>query len=314
MTYVSKSPVLRRTLVALAAVVAFANPGQALASECAQQWSKMADFLVDFGNVASLPPVITRSMADGGCRTSGIEVPFDRRTHLTIKAIEWSGNELDRVFTQGLPPRSLKIAISGISRKSTFGMPDVDREIDKYLATLSADVTFVAHWDETTRQVSLDLLSISLPQGDYLTARAVADNVDFGSKAKMQMSVGGFSVPSARIIFETVGTFEDVLTDPFGRNLWGRSNIRAERNAIMEGNVDLLPDSFVPPASKEAIKSFFRDTPRPNGTVRIDISANPGLGPVRFLPYFTGTRAKGVKEDFWAMLQGVQIDVTYPAD
>ena len=195
-----------------------------------------------------------------------------------------------------------------------MGMPGVDAEIDKYLATLSADVALVAHWDEEARQASLDLLSIRMAQGDYITARAVVDNVDFGSKTKMQMSAGGFSIPNVNLEFETFGTFEKLLADPFGSALWGRSEDRAERVATMEGNVDLLPPSIVPPASKAAIKAFFKDTPSPKGAVHIDISASPGLGPVRFLPYVTGLSGTGPPDEIWSMLQGVQIKVRYPAD
>lgn len=311
--FVSKSVISRSTFAVFAAVMAFAIPNTAHASDCARQWSTFANFLVTFGNADTLPPVIARSMADGGCRVSGIEMPYDRRSRLMIKSVTWSGDDMDRIY-DGLPPRSLNIALNGISRKSTFGMPEVDSEIDKYFATLSADIAFVAHWDEARRQASLDLLSISTEQGDYLTVQAVADNVDFGSMAKMQMSAGGFSVPNARIIFDTVGTFEKLLTDPFGSALWGRSQDRAKQIASMEDNVDLLPDTVVSQASKRAIKAFFRDAPKPSGALRIDISATPGLGPVRFLPYVTGLAATGQPEDIWAMLAGVQFDVNYPAD
>ena len=313
MIYVSKSTVSRR-LAALAAVMMFASPNQALASQCAQQWSKFADVLVEFGNSETLAPVIARSLADGGCRVSGVELPFDRRTRLSINSITWSGHEMDRVVTEGLPPRNVTLSISGLSRKSAMGMPGVDAEIDKYLATLSADVALVAHWDEEARQASLDLLSIRMAQGDYITARAVVDNVDFGSKTKMQMSAGGFSIPNVNLEFETFGTFEKLLADPFGSALWGRSEDRAERVATMEGNVDLLPPSIAPPASLASIMSFFIDTPSPKGAVHIDISASPGIGPVRFLPYVTGLSGTGPPDEIWSMLRGVQIKVRYPAD
>ena len=314
MIHVSKSTMSRCAVAALAGVLAFVSPSPAQASECTQQWGAITTFLGEFANIDDFPPVIARSMADGGCRVSGIELPFDRRTKLTIRTLTWSGDDLDRVVSQGLPPRAVNIAIESIRRKSTFGIPEVDRDIDQFLAKLDADLNLVAHWNEDTRQASLDLLSIRMQQGDYLTARAIADNVDFGSKAKMQMSAGGFSIPSVWVQFETIGTFEKLLTDPFGSSLWGRSEDRAERVEMMEGNVDLLPDAFAPPASKAAIKAFFKDTPKPKGAVRIEINASAGLGPVRFLPYVSGIPINGQTGDFWSMLQGVQVKVIYPAD
>lgn len=314
MPNVAKSILLRRTFAVLAAAVALACPSLAVAAGCAQQWSKFGDFLVELGNADTPPPAIARSMADGGCRVSGIELPFDRRTYLVIQSITWNGEGMERILSEGLPPRRLNIAINGVRRKSAFGIPDVDKEIDKHLATLTADITFAAHWDEETRTASLDMLSVQLLQGDSLTVEASADNVDFSSKSRMQMSATAFSIPNARIIFETVGTFERFLEDPLGVNLWGRSDNRAERVATMEGNVDLLPDALVPRASKEAIKALLKDAPAPTGPVQIDVSASPGLGPVRFLPYVTGLATKGDRADFWTMLEGVRVDVNYPAD
>ena len=314
MTYVPKSSVSCGAAAALAAVVAFASPSPAQASECAQQWSRVADFLVDARNGEPLAPAISHSLADGGCRVNGIELPLDGRAKLAIKSISWSGEDMDRFVADGLPPRSLTIGIAGISRKSPMGLPGVDQDLDRILSTLSVDLSLVASWDEDKRVASLDLLTIGTQQGDYLTAQAIAENVDFGSKAKMQMSAGGFSIPSARITFGTVGTFEAVLQEPFGYALWGGSEDRAERVTTMKRNVDLLPNALVPPASKRAIKAFLMDGPKPNGAMHIDISATPGLGPVRFLPFVTGIAASGANDDIWAMLRGVQVKVKYPAD
>jgi hypothetical protein len=298
--------------VSAIALAATALPSAAIGNDCAQQWSKVSDFLVEFTDVNKMPPVLSRTMSDGACRVSGIEFPFDRRSRMAIRSITWNGEDLERFTDEGLPPRSLNIAIDDMRRKSDFGFPDVDEAWDEMFAEASADINIVAHWDEETSKLYLDLFSIRLATGDYLTVEAVADNVDFSSKGRMQMSATGWSISTMTVGFETLGAFEQVLEDPFGSDLWGRSQDRTERVATMEANVDLLPDALVPQASKTAIKSFFKDTPSPKGPVRIDLTASPGLGPVRFLPFFSGLHRQGDKETFWSMLEGIRIDVSYP--
>lgn len=303
-----------KLFAAVLAICLLAQPLVAQSTNCRAQWAKINDLLINFGVIDAALPGLVRERADGGCRIDGIDIPADRYLTFATDRIEWSGTDLDRFVTDALPPRSLNLAISGITIR-----PDIGDKALNYLNQLQnqgkeIDLSLAVTWDEAARTLSLNRLNLSFPGDDYVHVSALVEGVDLNSLSTIQMSAGSFGLTRMTAEIRSVRLFQDYILQPFGFALLYNSDdpetrieeLKTQASDILDG----MPSDLLPPASKRALLSLVADMPTPAGTLRLDAAADPGLGMARFLPL--AMRRSGIAPtDLWNVLDGVRLDATY---
>lgn len=300
---------------AVFAIYLLAQPLAAQSTNCRAQWAKINDLLVNFGAIDTALPGLVRERANGGCRIDGIDIPADRYLTFATDRIEWSGTDMDRFVTDALPPRSLDLAISGITIRPDFG--------DKTLSYLNQlqnqgkeiDLSLAVSWDEAAHTLSLDGLSLSFPGDDYVRMSALVEGVDLTSHSAIQMSAGSFGLTRMTAEIRSLRLFQDYILQPFGLALLYNSDDPEARvdelKTFARNTLEGVPSELLPPASRRALQSLVADMPTLAGTLRLDGVAKPGIGMARFLPLAVQRGRVDSLTDLWKVLDGVRLDATY---
>ena len=181
-------------------LLVLAAPVHAQGVNCSAQWSRLSTLLMKAGVFDAPLPGLMRQTADGGCRTNGLAFPGGK--HLTIKAdsLSWSGDDLARFATDGLPPTSLRLALTGITL-----VPDIGDPVFNYLHGIQArgneiDVSVSIDWDEDDKILNIKALRVDLPFGDFAEVRGTVEGVDLSTSQTIQMSAGSFAMTEATVV------------------------------------------------------------------------------------------------------------------
>lgn len=313
MTHAKYKAKSKHTLGAvIAAILALAAPAQADTPACTSQWTAVVDVLHGAGLTDMPSAALVRTLADGQCRVGAITLPVDNKTTVTVKSLTWSGEGMERFVNDDLPPRTLNLAIKGLEMRPSGGTTRFRKKPKRFFSTLTGDVNLAASWAEDTRKLRIANLSLRLPQGDRFALRATAENVDFRTKANMQMSFGAFLITNVQFDFDTVGTLAPLPYTQLRRGFLGFPDDKAERVTEIAEVVDAIPAALIAPPSKRALGKLFYDMSEAVGKARIEISATPGLGLLQYGRFRMAKRSYPTPADFLATLQGVQVEVTYP--
>lgn len=128
------------------------------------------------------------------------------------------------------------------------------------------------------------------------------------------MSAGSFSIARVQMKLTSTGLFEAYALMPLAGGLLAGSDdpearVDELKSAAIE-SVESAPAAQLPRASKDALQALISDLPHPRGTVDYLLTAEPGLGPARFLRLAKDPDVGGL-EDIWPLLEGVRIDIGY---
>lgn len=311
MTYANYTNGLKR-LAFLAAMLVLSSPVQAQTSECKAQWTAFVDTMIAAGLTEMPSGALVRSLADGECRVGAISLPVDNETAVKVRSVTWSGQDMDRFVFDDLPPRTLNLTIKGLEMKPAGGTTRFRKKPKRFLSTLTGDVNLAASWDEDSRRLIVDALSLRLPQGDTFFVQATVENVDLGTKADMQMSFGAFLLSNMLFEFDTVGTLEPLPYTQLRRGFLGFPLDEAKRRADIEEAVEAVPDTLIAKPSKAALKKLFYDMSKAVGKARIELKATPGLGLLQYGRFRMARHLYKTPADFLETLDGVEVEVTYP--
>lgn len=303
---------MRRVFAAVLGLM-LATGAQAQDANCRAQWSQLSALLQQTGRIDAPLPGLIRETADGGCRTNGLVFPASEHVTIKVDSVRWRGTDLARFTSQGLPPTSLVLWLEGVAVVPVIGDP-----VFNYLQGIQAQSSAIdAHvsidWDDEARVLQLESLRIDLPQDDYIEASALIEGVDLSTKRSIQMSAGSFAISSQKLVVRSTHMFQSYLLIPLGMALLDGAENPAKRTddlkRMARDAIDLAPSDVLSPATKSALRATVADMPAPSGVLTVQQQADPGLGPARFLRL--ATEGLSSIDDFWDVLDGVEITVTY---
>ena len=304
-----------RIFSAICAILTLASVAQAQPVNCNAQWSRLNDLLTKMGGIEVPIPGLIRQTSIGGCRTNGIRFPAGDHVQLRADSLSWSGRDLDRFATEGLPPTALSVYLDGVTIT-----PDIGDPVYSYLQAIQArgkwfDLSINLDWDEDDNVLQVAAIRLSLPEDDYVEFQARIEGVDLTSASSLQVSVGSFAITGATFKVRSKRMFQDYLLVPLGFvALQGADDPAEKINELKElasASIDQAPDQLVSTSSKSALKALVQDLPEPSGILTIDQDASPGIGPARFLPFAIGGAKFEGLDDLWQILEGVTLGVTY---
>lgn len=304
---------MKRFGLIAAALLAF--PAQAHAANCTDQWTATNDLLVRTRLLNEAIPGIVREGADGACRIDGVDIYLGPSVVIETDRIMWTARDPDRFVVDGLPPAALTLNVSGISIVPDFG--------DKALSYLSRiqnrgrtiDLVFDAEWSEADRHLSLNALNLTFPEEDYVHFSAEIEGVDLSNRNTIQMSAGSMAITRSVTDIRSTRLFQDYLLQPLGLELLFRSDdpeARVEElKDIARNRISDVPPDILPVPSKEALLVLLDQMPAPSGRLRIEKTADPGIGPARFATFAMRTGGITDPEQIWQALDGLVLGITY---
>ena len=109
--------------------------------------------------------------------------------------------------------------------------------------------------------------------------------------------------------------FQDYLLQPLGFAVLYQSDdpeARVEQlKEIARGYLADVPADILPPSSQEALLTLLDQMPDPSGRLRIEKTADPGIGPARFATFAMRTGGITDQDQIWQALDGLVLGITY---
>lgn len=309
---------MRAILCALSVLTAMLTTqaqAQAQAANCNAQWSQLNDLLIKAQALKAPIPGLIRDTADGGCRINGVRFPADGLLIVKADSLRWSGRDLDRFATDGLPPTALQLELTGVTVS-----PELDDPVFNYLRDIQArgqsfDLSVNLDWDQVQKQLNVRRVRLHMPEDDFVEFSAQFNGVDLTSENSMQTSVGSFQLMQSTLTVRSMRLFQDYVLFPIGSVvLGGAENPAAKVNdlkAQAQAAINQAPGDVLPLKSKSALTQLIDDLPDPSGTLIIEQSANPGIGPARFIPLALRGGSIDTADDLWQLMDGVTFAITY---
>lgn len=297
------------------AAALLALPTGLQAANCTSQWTAINDLLVRTGRFETPLPGIVREGADGSCRIDGVDIPVDQRLRIAADRVQWTGTNMDRFVSDGLPPTALTLSVEGITINPDLG----DRTLS-YLNRIqnrgrTIDLLFDADWSATDRRLSLNALNLSFPEDDHVHFNAEIDGVDLTTRNTIVMSAGSMAITRAVTDIRSTRLFQDYLLQPLGFSLLYRSDDPearvAELKDMARGYIAMVPQDILPQSSQAALLMLLEEMPDPSGRLIIEKTATPGIGPARFATL--AMRRGGIKDStqIFAALKGLVVNITF---
>lgn len=304
-----------RAIAALAVALGLAAPVWADETGCEAQLATIVRLVGKVAGYQANWEGIPEEITPGVCV---VEAPVWRgRSYFTLKAerISWSGENLDRMATEGLPPTAVALDIAGFRVVPEIGDPVMTYLMEMQGRGEAVDISLRAGWDAAERVLRIERAEIDFPGGDYIRFSADAEGVDLTDMAAIQMSAGSFGITRTLWEIRSFGLFENLLLLPVGMNLLVGADDPAAKVAEMKETarreIAAIPDAIVPARSRAALIALVDDMPNPAGTLRIEMNAEPGLGVARAMPLAMSGSGLTSLDDIWAVMDGVRYDITY---
>ena len=296
-----------RALAVLAAIW-LAAPA---AAGCTEQWDRLGALLTDTGLIEA-PLAAAPVTAADGCR---LETPFVPLERMTLKAelLRWSGEGLERFEQDGLPPVSIRVALTGARVVPDLGDPVMSYIFDLQGTARTSDVFFDAAWDADANSLWIERATVVFPSGDHVRLRATVAGVDLSDQGALMASLQSFAVTSAEADVRSHGLFEQYLLMPLGLALLDRDSDPAMQVADLKTRaiawIDALPGAVFPEKSRAELKQLVGEMPTPKGTLSIEMTADPGLGPVRGMDLVAALEQDPAA--LWSHAEGVRFDIEF---
>lgn len=284
------------------------------AAACDAVWSKLNGLLAAAG-VLDGPVAATAVTAERQqCMLRDLQVPAGIAGQFRARSLGWEGEGLDRFTAEGLPPTALRLTIDGIRFVPLLDEPVMQYLLAEQSVPFGVDVTLSLRWHADEGQLLLEQFEADFPGDNAVRVTAMADGIDLSSHDAMRMSVGSVALREVTANITSNGLFESYALFVVGGALLGGAENPAGEVARLKAQaivaIDDFPAAIYPDASREALKALVRDMPHPKGTLRVAMTADPGLGPARFLSLSKRSDIAGL-DDIWPLLDGVRYDIRY---
>lgn len=260
---------------------------------------------------STLSPFQTSS---GGCTARDLEIAMQGNLRIRIDKLAWSGAGFDRFVNEGVPPETLELEITAARVVPTIPDPVMQYILEEQSRLNPIDITLSSAWDATAHRLTLSALRATFRGDNEIFHSAVIESVDLSSQSALQMSAGSFSIVESTMEITSNGLFESYVLPALAAGLLSpdddpKEQVDALKEKALE-EIALFPDAIVPPASRAALRALVSDMPRPSGTLRVHMTASPGLGPARFLRLAQRSGMTDLKA-IWPLLNGVELKIVY---
>lgn len=260
-------------------------------------------------------PVTTVS-DDGWCVVLDLVVPIDRGSSAIIETVKWRAGDMDRVFEEGLPPRSFEMAAEGLSILPQTGDPIFDYLFGLQSRQSAYDFGITLRWDGVQNAILLDEAYFDFYPGNTISATGRMDGVDLTDLAAIQRSAGTAGLRDLSMVVEFDGWFESIIALPLGTSLLSDRDTAPEVQveALRRQAVEFasqIPDGLMPEPSRDALVEFLTSLPHPRGKAQVQLSTDPVIGMTRLLPFVQVSDGASVLETIPVALDGVNLLMTW---
>ena len=294
-----------RALVA-ALMIAVAGPAAAQQSPatCQDSWDMLA---------RAMPIAVSAEIAAEGplCVARNVEAN-ESFAQILIDRITWEGQGLDRFAEEGIPPRSLMLAVERARTVRLTG--DLRTDYVRRAQALNEAVSgrLEMRWDQLTNRLFLDALNLDFPGENGLRMSAQAGGVDLSSMSTLRTSLGSAVLASMTVDVTTFGLFETYLLERLVLTAMAPDEDPAISMpglvADLSRQIEALPDSSFTAETRAEMITFLEDLPSPRGDLRISVTADPPFGWIRLVPNWLNSG--GVRNPE-TLLDGVRIRFEY---
>jgi hypothetical protein len=250
------------------------------------------------------------------CVATGVVVDFpgNYEPDIRLRRVAITGQGFERHLDDLTPLQAVTVDIDDLQMLPQTGDPTFDYMLEVQQARNLIDVDISVVWDPETLVLTLEQFDIDFPYDNAVSATMQVANVDLSSLGALELSLGGMAVTEATLEVTSNGLFENYgATMLIPLVLSGTMEPEAEVEAMKASAVAViakLPSAFFVGDTPEALAAIVADMPTPGGTVDLRLTAEPGLGALRFGSVWLGTAPQSLA-DFWTYLHGVEVDVTY---
>ena len=300
---------------ALTAVVALFFAGPLAAQECTAELERMSELVARSGMAQMVPLSTAETDGEGRCRLEGLEFRAGRSVVVKADALIWSGEGRERFLRDNLPPLSLELDLTGLRVVPEIGDPVMTYLLDVQSRARPADLSIRVGWDEAENVLEWEKIELRFAGGDYVRYQAIVEDVDLSSMNAIQMSAGSFGITRTVLEVRSQGLFEAYALMPLGMALLhGEADPAArveELKRRARSEISRLPETIFPPESKSSLANLADDMPAPAGTLRVEMTANPGLGTARGMQMALRGEDLSDLAEIWPLLEGVRYDIGY---
>lgn len=252
----------------------------------------------------------------GSCVVTGFatDAVDAQRIMLTADRIVLSATGAEPLLAGRAPLEAVRLQVSGIRIQPYTGFAEMDYlfSIQQVRNVIDADVS--VSWDPETGLLEMDMFEVRFPYDQRLFASFVAENADLSSFAALEASLMQLEMTDMRLEATTYGLFEAYAAPVLINGLLaGSDDPEAEMQRIKAQGIaalQALPEDLWTEGSRAALEALVQDMPMPNGSIALQVTAEPGIGMGRAAPFALLGAPESV-EDLRPVLGGITIDATY---
>ncbi|MDA9207597.1 hypothetical protein N9O61_01790 [Octadecabacter sp.] len=279
--------------------------------QCVQSWG------VVFG-LTGLPIAQLQVDVDssGWCIIQEGTFAVDGGSRVRVDRLKWRASEIDRLISDGLPPRSLEIYGERLGVLPQTGDPVYDYLLG--LQTRETEVGFgvSARWDGVQNAIVVDEGYVVFDETNRIDVTGRVDGLDLTDMASIQSSFGTMGLKSLELKTTFDGWFEDYLALAIGVAVLTEPNVAPEvqvaglqQHAI--GFISEAPEAVLPDVARDALSAFITDLPTPRGTLQVQLNADPVIGALRLAPLGFADAEQDRLDLLETVLDGVRLLVTW---
>ena len=252
----------------------------------------------------------------GWCVATDIAISLDSNGTARLQSLRWRGSDLDRFVTQGLPPRSIEVIGEGFGVVPNIGDPVFDYLVSLQTANSDTEFGLKARWDGVQNVVVLEQAVVRFDDDNRIEASARIEGVNLTDFATIQASAGTVGLRDLTIRSNFEGWFETLIAMSIGPMVLQSSDVPPEAQVatLKQQASDMiagLPDALMPEPSRVAAIAFVNDLPTPRGSVIVQVSADPPIGAVNFVPLLAGRGPVTVDQIVNTVLNNARLLVTW---
>jgi hypothetical protein len=299
----------------LTLVVALASPvaGQDMtAKDCAALIAKLQ------GTLSALSVTFGAGGVDAGrCVMSGVARSADRQSGVGWRAdrVLLSGMAFAGPYATSGVLDSLDIDVQGLTILPGFPDPVPPHLVDLQPYLRGIDATIGLNRNDASNSLQLSRLLVTLPLDAKIDVTAQVINADLSDLVAAPIRLAGALVTDADIKITSRGLFGALLTAALGpepaRDASARADAIRDLRAEATSQISQLPGPLFSLGSKSALRTLVADLPDPQGTLRVKLRSDQGIGAASFAGFLLGNPPRSVA-DLAPVFEGVDVDVAWP--
>ncbi len=304
---------MKHTLAAIAicaAAPALAQDRMSL-DQCVQSWD--AVFGLTGLPIAQLQVDVDSS---GWCVIQEGTFAIEVASRIRVDSLKWRASEIDRLISDGLPPRSIEIYGERLGVLPQTGDPVYDYLLGLQTRETEVDFGVSARWDGVQNAVVVDEGYVVFDETNRIDVTGRMEGVDLTDMASIQTSVGTMGLKSLELKATFDGWFEDYLALELGVAVLTKPDVAPEvqvaglqQHAV--GFIAEFPDAVLPDVARDALSAFIMDLPTPRGTLQVQLNADPVIGARRLAPLRFANAEQDQRDLLEIVLDGVRLLVTW---